>query len=1043
MINNYTVVHLHSDLSNGTTNIDSVTKFESYIHRAKELNMESIAFTEHGNIFSWEKKLDICKENKIKYIHGVECYITSTLEEKIRDNYHCCIYARNTEGLFELNKLVSNSYNRKDNHFHYTPRILFEDLINTSNNIIISTACLGGILHKDKDDVIKSKFIEFLNKNKHRCFLEIQHHLVDSQIEYNKYLYELHKETNIPLICGTDTHALNETHLQGRIKLQKAKGINFGDEEGWDLSFKTYEELQDKYKQHDYLPYDIVCEALDNTNKLSDMVTEYVLDYNPKYPKLYKQSIKVFKEKVLQGVKDRGIEKYENFQEYKDRINEEFRVYKKLGAIDYMLLQTKILDEARKEGIQWGYGRGSVNGSLIAYLLGVTECDSVKFKLNFFRFLNPDRSSMPDIDIDFSKKDREWVKEYLFKMEGIYASDIITFNTIADKGAIRDMGRALEIPLSEIDYISKNLDTKEEELREQYQELFMYADIVKGTIVSVGTHPSGTIVSPIPLDEFIGTCTLPTTNNPVSMLQMKSVDHFGLVKLDILGLDNIGVINETCKILGINRYTPDTIDFEDDDVYESILEDTTTVFQMESSMAQDYLRQILGEVTFSKLKERYPNIKKFDILKFTNGAIRPSGESFRDRASIGICGENGLKEIDDMLYDSLGYCLLQEQIMMFLVKFCGYSMAESDLVRRSISKKGGTEQYIPEITRRFIEYSTSNFDITKEKAEEIIIPFTDVIISAQNYGFSDNHNLPYTATSYVCAYLRHYHPLEYLTECLNTWFDDEVKTKRITAYANKSGIKVELPKFRYSKGNYFFNKDTNTIYKGVGSIKFLNGTIGDELFELNNNSFDSFIDLLKCVGDIKINSKQIEILIMIDYFSEFGNPNELLSIVEIYNQWNGRKSIKKSQIVELGYDVDDFKKYGNETEKQIGKLDSELIIKDLVSNLNVKTSILERLIYQHKTCGYCFNLYPKFSNKALVLDVDLTYAPKITLYKIDTGEEIIYKAYKKLYNVNIIKQYDMVQIGKVDSRSKQKKVGDEYIPIDGFDNWLIGWKKLN
>ncbi|HAT4302255.1 TPA: DNA polymerase III subunit alpha [Clostridium perfringens] len=1048
-MNNYTVTHLHTELSNGTTNIDSVTKYEQYISRAKELNMKSLAFTEHGNIFSWQKKMLTCEENGIKYIHGVEAYLTETLDEKVRDNYHCCLYALNTKGMKELNKLVSNSHKRDDNHFFYTPRILIDDVIKTSDNIALTTACLGGVLNKGNEN-IKNKYIKFLQENKHRCFLEIQHHNVDSQKKYNKYLYDLHKKTGIRLIVGTDTHALNKDHLEGRHILQISKKIFFGDEEGWDLSFKSYEELLELYRlNHTYIPLDVIKEALENTNVLADMVDAYELDYNPKYPKLYEDSINVFKEKVKAGVKKRGIDKYPNYEEYRQRVNEEFRVYKQLGAIDYMLLQTKILEDAQKEGIQWGYGRGSVNGSIIAYLLGITECDSVKFNLNFFRFLNPHRASMADIDIDYSKEDREWIKNYLFRMKGIYAADIITFNTIADKGAIRDVGRALKMPLSEVDYIAKNFETNEEELREKYPELFKYVDIVKGTVVSVGTHPSGTIVSPISLDEFIGTCTLATTDKPVSMVQMKEVDKFGLVKLDVLGLDNIGVINKTCKSVGIDRLSPDTIDFNDDKVYDSILEDTTTIFQMESNTALDYLRRILSKETFNKLKLQHPEITKFDILKFTNGAIRPSGESFRDLAAQGVCGENGLKELDDMLFESLGYCLVQEQIMMFLVKFCGYSMAESDLVRRAIAKKGGTEQYIPEIKRRFIEYSTKTYKISVKEAEKIILPFIDVIISAQNYGFSDNHNFPYTTTSYVSAYLRYYYPLEYLTECLNTWSDDEEKTNRITNYAIRRGLTIESPKFRYAKGDYFYDKSHNSIYKGIGSIKFLNKEIGDKLYQLKDCKIDSFIDLLKIIKKININSKQLETLIKIDYFQEFGNPKQLLNIVKIFDDWFGRKSIKKDKLLALGYNIDNLKPFGNETEKQLNKLDSNGIIDMLLSKEHSKTTILERLQYEHECLGYCHSKYPQHSDKALVLDIDTKYSPKITIYKLD-GEEIVYKILKRSFNTNPFKIGDMLQLGKTGQKQKQRRIGvDEngkgiYEPIEGsYDEWLYGWKKLN
>ena len=285
---NYVPIHLHTMLSNGVTNIDSVTSYEDYIKKAKEFNMKAIAFTEHGSIFRHIKKRNACNENGIKYIHGVEAYITETLEEKIRDNYHCCLYAKNLDGYFELNELMSASkaFNRKSNNFYYVPRICIDDIINTSNNIIISTACLGGILNSGTES-IKNKFIKFISENKDRCFLEIQHHNVEEQIKYNKYLYNLHKNSGIRLIAGTDTHNLNEEHMLGRKILQKGKGVSFSNEDNWDLNFKSYDELIDAYKIQGSLPMDVVIEAINNTNVLADMVEEYDIENTEKYTKLY------------------------------------------------------------------------------------------------------------------------------------------------------------------------------------------------------------------------------------------------------------------------------------------------------------------------------------------------------------------------------------------------------------------------------------------------------------------------------------------------------------------------------------------------------------------------------------------------------------------------------------------------------------------------------------------------------------------------------------------------------------------------------------
>ena len=227
---NYTVLHLHSDMSNGVTNIDSVTKYIEYIKRAEELDMKAMAFSEHGSVFAWDLKKEDMEKHGLKYIHAEEFYVTKTVDEKIRDNWHCLLIAKKWDGVREINKLASISFSRNDGHYYYAPRITFDDLLHTSDNIIISTACLGGILNRASKD-IQERFIKFLSENKHRCFLEIQHHNVAEQIAYNRKLYSISKKYGIRLVAGTDTHSLNEQHAEGRKILQRSKNIFFEDEE--------------------------------------------------------------------------------------------------------------------------------------------------------------------------------------------------------------------------------------------------------------------------------------------------------------------------------------------------------------------------------------------------------------------------------------------------------------------------------------------------------------------------------------------------------------------------------------------------------------------------------------------------------------------------------------------------------------------------------------------------------------------------------------------------------------------------------------------
>ena len=382
---NYVVYHLHSDLSNGVTNIDSVTKFKEYITRAKELGMKALGFSEHGSVFEWYHKKEAIEEAGMKYIHAIEAYVTETLDEKIRDNYHCVLIALNDEGRKEINRLSSRSFNRKDNHYYYAPRILMDDIENTSDNILITTACLGGVLNKGNDEFQK-RFLKFLINNKHRCYLEIQHHNVEDQKKYNKAMYELSKKYGIPLIAGTDTHALNETHMEGRKILQLSKGVHFADEDAWDLTFKSFQELCDAYWLQDALPKEVWFEAIMETNCMAERVQEFTLDRNTKYPKIYQNPLETYKNKINQAYKVHPyIRKRYKSSEINPVIKEEVAVYEKTKSIDFMLLQTYLREWEKEHDIFCGYGRGSVSGSEVAYVLGITQMDSKKFGLNFFR----------------------------------------------------------------------------------------------------------------------------------------------------------------------------------------------------------------------------------------------------------------------------------------------------------------------------------------------------------------------------------------------------------------------------------------------------------------------------------------------------------------------------------------------------------------------------------------------------------------------------------------------------------------------------------
>lgn len=1004
----YTILHCHTMLSNATTTIDSVTGFQDYVDKAKECGMSALAISEHGNILEWWHKKCAIEKAGMKYIHAVEAYVTHSLKEKIRDNYHCLLIAKNYEGFLELNKLISKSFNKHDNHFYYSPRITYNELKNTSDNIIVSTGCLGGILNK-ADENLYLDFIDWLIQNKSRCFLEIQHHNVDEQIAYNKKLINLSKRFNIPLLATTDTHCLNNIHVKGRKILQLAKNIKFEEESGWDLTFKTYDELCAAFEKQG-ISASVYKVALENTNKIADMVEPFDLDKNTKYPKIYDNPEQIFKDKINQGIREhREVLSQYPKQKVKDIVNEEFKVYKKVGAIDFMLLEVYLREWEKQNGIQCGFGRGSVSGSMIAYLLDVTQMNSLKFNLNFFRFLNPNRVSNADIDTDYSNKDREKIKSFLLKdhmnLDNIQCSEIITFNTIATKGAVKDVARALNIPLNIAQEISNQIvDNKiPDELRKKYEKLFEYVDIVNGVVVSVGSHPSGVLVTDKDIASNIGVCSLSTSDYPVSMLNMKELDDLMWVKLDLLGLDNVGVINETCKLIGIDRLNPDNVNLNDEDVWRSIRNDTTLIFQWESESSSNYLKKFMSDETIRKAKRYIPDFSYIKWFSFGNGLIRPACASYRDEVANGKIVKTGLKELDEFLAPTLGRVTMQEDIMQFLVKFCGYSQADSDNVRRAIAKKKGTEQLLPEIEQRFVEYTHNTFNTPKEKAEQIIKPFIQTILDASSYAFSWNHSDAYSCIGYISGYLRYYYPLEFLTSALNIFFDNKEKTQNITNYAHQIGIEIKSPKFAHSKSEYMCDKEQKVIYKGINSIKNIQSVAADILYQISQKNPDDFLELLYMTEQIKVNGKKInktsmEILIKLGFFDKFGDVNYLLEYYSIFQKYFGKTQVKKQ---DFGYSLSNniIKK---ETEKTIFIYDSCMMIDEIMQQINIKDCTLyQKSYYQLKSLGYTdIHIDNAGRDVYMVMGIEKNKygTPFAQLYKPKNGKSQLIKLDKKWYS---------------------------------------------
>lgn len=827
--------------------------------------------------------------------------------------------------------------------------------------------------------------------------------------------------------------------------------------------------MVEAYKKQGVLSEEVYLEAIDNTNKMADHVEEFKLDYSKKYPKLYDDSLSVLKEKIMNGIKQRGVYKYENYKEYKQRILYELKTYIHNQAIDFVLLEEDYKSALKKQGVEFGYSRGSVSGSEIAYLLGITEVDSIKFNLNFERFMNTERVSLADVDTDWYKEDRWKVREYLFQKKGLHCCNIITFNTIKMRGAIKDIGRALGMTPEQTQELSNMVqeDDKKREfvpdnIREQYKQLFEYVDIVVGTITSLGRHAAGLVVAPHNIDKKFGTLYISSDDKPISQINMKEIDSLNYVKLDILGLDCVGLIYKTCKSVGIPFLTPDNMDFDDVEVWKDIAKDTTLIFQFESEFAGNYLKDILRDSTIKKIKAKNPNFSYIDLMSMANGAIRPAGESYRNELSQGIYKDNGHAALNDFLSPTLGYLVYQEQIIQFLHQFCGFTMGEADVVRRHFSKKTGTEKDIPVIKNGgylldekgdkisdhhiagFVNTMKNKYNVDNEEAENLIVNFLQVIIDASNYLFSQNHADPYSFLGFACGYLRHYYPLETLTEALNVYAEDADKTYKIKEYIAGKNIPIKQIRFGHSNAEYTCDKKAYEIYQGIGSIKFCNEQIADELMELSKNKYNNFIELLKDIHEkTSVNSKQLEILIGLNFFSDFGHNKYLSSISSLYDKFGTCKQIKKDKLESLGIPEFVVKKYaGKETAKIYKEIDNVGLVAQLSLKIeNKPMSVVEQVKFEKEYLQYVIYKNPKVNQSFYIVTEYKTYKearkPYLILHNIKYGNDIKARITSvKVYQDNPFGEYSILKIDKFTEKYKKKCIGGEWVVTDELENIL-------
>ena len=1041
---NYVVYHLHSDLSL----LDSCTKFEDYIMKAVELGQKAICFTEHGNIMRWVAKKEACDKAGIKYLHGCEVYLTAQLEPKVRDNYHTVLIAKNMQGLRELNQLISTS--NTDDHFYFKPRITFDEFLNISDNVIKISACLASPLarmeseiNKITDDEEEQKRIKYLNDNFEKILLkydyyEIQPHInSDEQKVYNKRLFEWAKKYNKPLIAGTDTHSINRYKAECRSILQLAKGIEFANEDQFDLTYKSYDELVNMFAEQDALPKSVYLQAIENTNIMADSCEEIILDKEFKYPKVYDDDIETLRLRLWDMLKDkvaRGIIPEEQKEEFVENIKIELAVFKKINMCGFMLFMSDLIMWCHENNIPTGFARGSCGGSCIAYVLDIIDINPIKWKTVFSRFANEDRKEIGDIDVDFAPDDRDAVYNHMIEKFGEqYTAYILAIGTVSDKGCIDEVGRALyrktgkdTYSLENLKKIKKEYESNPEQAKEKYSELFYYFDGLLNTNISQSMHPCGMVVSPVTLEDNYG--TLYKDDKKILQIDMEDVHEISLVKYDILGLKNVGIIKDACKYANITYPKSSEVNWDDQKVWEDMLKCPQGIFQFE------------GAYAFQMLCEFKP--KSIFDMSLVTAALRPSGSSYRDKLMQKEFHKNPSEIIDNMLEDNYGYLIYQEDTIKFLKDICGLTGSEADNIRRAIGRKqkDRLDAAMPSILEGYCKMSPQPRDVAEQEAKE----FLQIIEDSASYQFGYNHSVAYCMIGYLCAYLRYYHTPYFITAYLNNAQNEDDIVGGFEM-AKLYGYQILPPRFRHSTDKYMYDEENHNIYKGVASIKYLNSGAAEYLYSLRDNQYDNFISLLEQIEeDRQINSRQMEILIQLQYFDEFGKNKKLLETYRYFKNLYGRKTIAKDKLEDLGLIPDDVVEcFEKETEKQYTNIDYMKILANVEARIpNEIVPITEQVLFEADVVGYISMVYDVDKRYCLVTDIDTKYSPRVRLYSLGSGKETTCKINKITFNETPFKKGQLIKCGRFYEKFKQRKTENGWEQTDIKEWWLESYELI-
>lgn len=887
-------LHTHTEYSL----LDGEASIKKLVARVKELGMDSCAITDHGSMYG---VVDFYREAKSQGIHpviGCEVYMAPRSRfDKVHDidnkTSHLILLAENQRGYKNLIKLVSAGY---IDGFYYKPRIDFEMLKEHSEGIIALSACIAGevpkaLLRGDYDEAkkIALKYAEVLGKDNY--FLEIQDHGLSEQKRIIPDMLRLSEETGIGLVATNDIHYLKKEDAKYQdvlMCIQMEKKVDDPDR----MKFET-EEFYIKSPEEMTSLFEYVPQAIENTEKIAKRCN-VDFDFGTRHLPAYavpdgKDAFEYLRELCQSGLEKRYLPVSDELQK---RLDYELGVIKSMGFVDYFLIVWDFIHFAKNNGVMVGPGRGSAAGSIVAYSLGITTVDPIKYGLIFERFLNPERVSMPDIDIDFAPNGRQKIIDYVVEKYGEgQVAQIITFGTMKAKLAIRDVGRALDIPYAEVDKvaklvpfdlkmtISKALDISTElhalyENDPQIKELLDTSMALEGLPRHASTHAAGVVITSEPIVNYVP-LQLNSENFITTQFTKDTVENLGLLKMDFLGLRNLTVIENAVKIIKRTRgidLNMDEIDYDCKEVYELISSGNTDgVFQLESAGMQSFMQELKPDT----LEDVIAGIALYrpgpmeQIPRYIKSKKNPQTIQYKHPL---------LKNILDVTYGCMVY---QEQVLEIVRTLAGYSLGKADSMRRVISKKKADQMVIE---RKNFIYGSDDGDIPgcikNGIDEQTAISIFDEINDFANYAFNKSHAAAYAFVTYQTAYLKTFYPVEYMASLISS-IDDLDKINHYIANCKEMGIDRLPPDVNKSEDT--FTVENNSIRFGLSAVKNVGRAMILNLVNerKNNGEFKTFSDFIDRMAGQDMNKRALEGLISCGAFDSMGvKRSQLLAVYE-------------------------------------------------------------------------------------------------------------------------------------------------------------------